>query len=172
MCTGEKKGVPSSLWRATMLSKLCAAGGAWTDLTLTRRQSRILQSSLAGDKKITRDGKRGPKAAWASSAEKDVSSRSAFSSSSAVSILRGVDVAAWEREAPRSTAVVKLDTRMHLGFCVHFGSGAACRGAAVVGARGNAPPTLLRTSTVVPRRRRRRRLVTFSCHAFFAPALD
>lgn len=97
----KKKGVPSSLWRATMLSKLCAAGGAWTDLTLTRRQSRILQSSLAGDKKITRDGKRGPKAAWASSAEKDVRSRSAFSSSSAVSILRGVGVAAWEREAPR-----------------------------------------------------------------------
>lgn len=133
----KKKGVPSSLWRATMLSKLCAAGGAWTDLTLTRRQSRILQSSLAGDKKITRDGKRGPKAAWASSAEKDVSSRSAFSSCGCGRVGTG----------GAETAVVEMDTCMHLGFCVHFGSAAACRGAAVVGARGNAPPTLLRTST-------------------------
>lgn len=132
----KKKGVPSSLWRATMLSKLCAAGGAWTDLTLTRRQSRILQSSLAGDKKITRDGKRGPKAAWASSAEKDVSSRSAFSSCGCGRVGTG----------GAETAVVARCACIWASAYI-FGSAAACRGAAVVGARGNAPPTLLRTST-------------------------
>lgn len=143
-----------------MLSKLCAAGGAWTDLTLTRRQSRILQSSLAGDKKITRDGKRGPKAAWASSAEKDVRSRSAFSSSSAVSILRGVGVAAWEREAPRRPSLRGVHAFGLLRtFLVRLLLVAVRPSSARAGTRR-------RLCYALAPRRRRRRLVTFSCHAF------
>jgi hypothetical protein len=145
-----------------MLSKLCAAGGAWTYLVTQRARGRAEYcSSLAGDKKITRDGKRGPKAAWASSAEKDVRSRSAFSSSSAVSILRGVGVAAWEREAPRRPS------SRWIHACIWASAYILVRLLLVAVRPSSARAgTRRRLCYALAPRRRRRRLVTFSCHAF------